>query len=224
MLVSNKQRSKRKQSKLNSRGRQWAGKPSILENQHVQRRNKKSGWSGGSHTEFKSGMRSASSWGSEPKGGEWRTRFLEGGFVIAAGLSDVIKNGVGYLFSLVGVGQRGDDDSVVMPGKINLFDENGSILSDRVEPELEPGYDTDQNREWLQSSAEAQTDTTLVSPGEFLPLSVEQPLSNSDLLWDNIEWSKMNSQDQQEIGLGEDELEDQAGALRSMFSNRDTAS
>jgi hypothetical protein len=222
MLV-NKNRSKRKRGQLSSKGRQWAGKPSILENQHVQRRNKKNGWKGGSHTEHQSSLRNASNWGSEPKGGEWRTRFLEGGFVIAAGLSDVIKNGVGYLFSLVGGDQREIDDATNMPGKINLFDENGSISSDRVEPEVEPGYDTDQNGEWLRNSAETQTDISLVSPGEFLPLSVEQPLSNSDLLWDNIESSKMNSQDQQEVGLGDDELEDQAGALRSMFLNRDPA-
>jgi hypothetical protein len=223
MLVSNKNQSKRKRTRLGNRGRSWAGKPSILENQQVQRRNKKAPWGGNKVSEPKPHLRSGGNWGMESHGGEWRTRFLEGGFVVASGLSNVIKNGVDHLFNWVKGGQEVVENIVSQPLKSNFFDESGDISADRVEPELEPGYDMDQNNDWLQKSEETQIGVSQVTPGEFLPFANEQQGANSNTR-DDIEWSKMDSQDQEEFGLDQGELEDQAGALRSMFSNRNSDS
>jgi hypothetical protein len=228
MLVSNKNQSNRKMSARRDRnnrgvkGRQWGGKPSILDNQNVSRRNKKSSWGAKSLSNNQAGGRIDPGWGGDPHGGEWRTRFLEGSFVIAAGISNVVKNGVDQLTDWVKGGRQAVENVSIPPLKFAQPDQNDSLSPDRVEPEMEPGYDGGGVEVWQQDPGEDQIDENLMLPEDFQPLSDQKPVTASDLLRDNFEWSKMDSQDQEELGLDEEELVDQAGALRSMFSNRNS--
>ncbi|MBF0382875.1 MAG: hypothetical protein HQL69_17780 [Magnetococcales bacterium] len=224
MFVSIKNHSKRKRNRLENRGRSWAGKPSILKNQQVNRRNKKAVWSGAKAAEPKSNLRSGDSWGTQSYGGEWRTRFLEGGFVVASGLSNMIKSGIDNIFNWFQGGRQAVENAVSQPLRSNFFDDGGDISADRVEPELDPGYDVTQSGYWQQDLEETHIVESHVTPGEFLPLANEQQAASSANFRDSIEWNKMDSQDQEESGLDQGELEDQAGALRSMFSNHNSNS
>jgi hypothetical protein len=229
MSVSNKSYSKRRQSVRRDRsrrslkGRPWVGKPSILENQTVHRRNKKAAWRTDPVSDGFSNLKNAATgWGADDHGGEWRSRFLEGGFFIAAGLSDVIKNGMDHLLCLVKGGREAVESVNIPPLGSILPDKNEPLYPDRVEPDLEPGYDEERNSEWLLNSEEIPVDEDLASQSELQQFSEEPLMPDSKELRESFEWSKMDSQDQEEFGLGDEELEDQAGALRSMFSNRNS--
>jgi hypothetical protein len=222
MLDSNRNNPKRKysvrcdQGRRGVQGRRWAGKASVLDNQKVQKRKKASWGATGPVSEDKASLRGAANWGTEDHSGEWRSRFLEGGFFLAAGLSNVVKNGVDHLVGWVKGGCEAVENVSIPPLGLGLSDDIESLTSDRVEPDLESGYDEAQGADWLLNHEETQIDDSLTSPDDAM-LSPDH-----DILRDNIEWSKMHSQDQEESGLEEDELYDQAGALRSMFSNRNT--
>jgi hypothetical protein len=228
MLDSNKSYSKRKQPQRRDqlkravKGRRWAGKASILENQNVHRRNKKTGWSPIATQKEQANSRVDAGWGGESQSGEWRARFLEGGFIIAAGLSDVVKNGMDHLLGLMRGGRDAVENVSIPPINFKLSNENDSLASDRVEPELEPGYDEGQNGEWLLDSEKIQPDQIAADLAQLQQLPDEPSIPAAELIRDSFEWSKMDSQDQEEFGLGEEELDDQAGALRSLFSNRDS--
>ena len=228
MLVSNMNNSKRKpsarrvQTRRGIKGRHWAGKPSILENQNVSRRTRKTPLVVDAPQKEHTHIGNTNGWGTEYQSGEWRDRFLEGGFFLAAGLSSVVKNGVDHVVSWVKGGREAVESVAIPQIKFGLPDKNESLSPDRVEPELEPGYDEGQNGEWLLDSEKIQPDQIAADLAQLQQLPDEPSIPAAELIRDSFEWSKMDSQDQEEFGLGEEELDDQAGALRSLFSNRDS--
>ena len=215
---------RRSQSQRGLKGRRWDGKPSILDNQHVNRRKKKPIWMSNPLPEKKrQNVEYVPGLGSEAYSGEWRARLLDGGFFLAAGLSNVVKNGVDHLVSWVRGGREVVENVQIPQIKLDFLAGEESNQHDRVEPELEPRYDTDENAEWLLEIA-ASHENSQESPVDMVQEPDAKPVTVSDLLRNNFEWSKMDSQDQEEVGLEDEILEDQAGALRSMFSNRQSDS
>ncbi|MBF0455007.1 MAG: hypothetical protein HQL72_09380 [Magnetococcales bacterium] len=216
---------RRVQSQRGNKGRRWAGKPSILEHQNVSRRIRKPTWNSRAVPDEISQNRGAMGWEHDPQGGEWRARFLEGGFFIAAGLSSVVKNGMDHLFGLVKEGREVIENAAIPPLRVGFSEKNETLSQDRVEPALEAGYDAGYDEgmqvDWLtEPEEELPSGESQLALADLPPFSSEQSLPESDILRHSIEWSKMDSQDQEEFGLDEGELEDQAGRLRSMFSNR----
>lgn len=226
MLVSGKNYPKKKlptrrdDGRRNVKGRRWAGKPSILENQNVSRRHKKNVWSDRLNQNASARDKQAADWGLDDQSGEWRTRFLEGGFILASGLSNVVRNGMDYLSDWVKGGRETEEQVAIPPLEFGQEGQERVFLPERVEPEVESEYNEGVEVTW--PSGRSDVVLTQEVCGEYdreIPSDAERAVSPPDQLRDNIEWNKINAQDQEELGLGPDELEDQAGALRSMFSN-----
>ncbi|MBF0447234.1 MAG: hypothetical protein HQL67_03440 [Magnetococcales bacterium] len=233
MLISNKNYPKRKQANRGAqaqrglRGRPWAGKPSILENQNVCRRDRKSTLAANPSVQNRPRQAKPDQWGGvDPNNSEWRTRFLEGGFVIAAGLSDLVRNTMTHMVELVRGGREVIENVSQAQSKMSPSEKNGLFSSSRVEPDLGAGFLEPQSSEWSTALESGEySDFSSMNRG-FTGFGIDQPEfeellpNHPDKIRHTIEWSKMDSQDQEEVGLEEDELYDQAGALRSMFSNR----
>ncbi len=227
MQASNKNHGKRRfsvrgdRSRHGAKGRPWAGKPSVLANQNVKRRNKKVVFKGGGVNDTRARLKGASSWMPESQGGEWRSRFLEGGFFLAAGLSNVVKNGVDHLTGWVKGGREAVENVSIPPLKFGQGDERESHDVDRVEPEMADACESENHyEEWSANPSEVVAEAGMELHDRLEDCIQPSDVTDVDPLRDNIEWHKMHSQEEEEFGLGADELEDQAGALRNMFSNR----
>lgn len=186
-------------------GRRRPVKPSVLDNQRVQPRvrNKLVSKKTESNTPRLFSRRSGAAYQYFARGA------LEKAFLLLAGLSIVIKSGLDFLVDLL---LSGRELFVRMKSDDYTFDEEEMPEGDRLEPEMDPELDLGAD--------------SVLEPNIDLGTYFENEKSEEDVNWDSrsevpredIERSKMTVLENEEEDLPDELLEDQAGALRSLFS------
>ncbi|MBF0428170.1 MAG: hypothetical protein HQL94_04545 [Magnetococcales bacterium] len=126
-------------------------------------------------------------------------RLLEGGVVLAAGISLIVKNGISHLAGWIRDGRErvsGSDEE-----KYASWEED---VGEESEEGIWEGGDVERTGNGVTKSLRVAENLSMLPP---LPLREE------------VEFNKVQLLDAEEDGLPEEELDDQAGALRARLSD-----
>lgn len=136
-------------------------------------------------------------------------RLLEGGVVLAAGLSLIVKNGISQIAGWIREGKE----------KVTGSDANVHGFNDEWEgEENEEGiWDGDDGEKTIGSAAEFSWDRTKPSTPQVA--SQDCSVLSDASIREDVELNKVHMLDVEEDGLPEEELVDQAGALRARLSD-----
>lgn len=197
------------------------GRPSVLSNQRVLRRSRKLS-DGRLETVRADRMQVAKEMTRRRFGASshpFGVRLLEGGVFLAAGISLIVKNGIGHIAGWIRDGREMVSGSDAALGYAWAGEENEEGIWDGDDGKENSQYATESG--WGSDHPESNASDSLVAGSDLYNKEPDLGFSlvPEASLREEVEIKKVNRLDAEEDGLPAEELDDQAGALRAMFSD-----